>query len=307
MPTMAEPERIRPRFGSARLTPRNLLLPVTLAIVFLLRWKLGMPIWGVALLLSLLLLYHAAAPLLVRRGGRELERELLRLFHQGRRSELLPAYRRRWLLRLLAPPDRLQRLLGLVHSELGDFSRASACFEAAARDVEPAERLGVLMGLAKARYRAGDYEGAEVVYRELLRRGQAMPEILGGLAHSLLLRERDLPEALDAARRGLEEAPPGPAAVALRLTLAEALLLRGRPRTARVELDAVELPAGDRWLETRQRWVQALLARSEGEEEEARELFAEVADLDERGGLGDLARKRVASLERLGAEAPIGS
>lgn len=281
---------------SLQLRPRNLFLPATLALVFLLKWKLDLQWWGLALILSALPIYYFALPRVVARKQREFEREVLRLLQQGRKSELLEAYRRQRLLRLLAPGGQVQKQLGFIYSEIGDFDRARACYARAARQASAGDRLGILSGLAQARYRSGEFEGAEAVYRELLRRGQQLPEVMSGLAHCLVLQERDLGEALRHAKSAVQSVSGGPLEAATRMTLAEVLLARGKPGKARRELADVKVPEGDRWLEARYSWISALLAVSDGDVAEAAELFEEVTSLDEKGGLGDLARDRLAEL-----------
>ena len=281
---------------SLQLHPRNLFLPATLLAVFLLKWKLDLPWWGLAMILSILPVYYFVLPRVIKKKERAFERDVLRLLQQGRKGELLELYRRQKLLRLLGPSDKLQRRLGFIYSEVGDFDRARACYARAARSAGPGERLTVLLGLASARYRSGDYEGAEVVYRELLRRGQHMPEVLGGLAHSLLLQEKELGEAMKLIKKAQELALEGPLAVSLRLTMAEALLARGKPGKARKLVESTEAPAGDRWLEARRTWALALLALNDGDHVEARELLDDAARLDEGAGLGDVAAKRLAEL-----------
>lgn len=300
--SMMHTSNSKPGAFSLKLSPRHLFLPTTLLAVFLLRWKLAMPWWGLAAILSILPVYYFVLPRLVRRKEREFERGLLRLLQQGRKHELLEFYRRQKLLRLLAPTDRLQKRLGFIYYELGDFDRARACYARAARGAGAGERLAVLLGLANARYRAGDYEGAEVVFRELLRRGQQMPEVYGGLAHTLLLRGQNQREAHRLAKKALDLSPSGPLSNSLRLSLAEALLATGKRGKARRQLDEAEVTAGDPWMEARRAWVQALMAINEDNVAEAEELFEDVASLDENGGLGDLARKRLAELE--GEEEP---
>lgn len=283
-------------FFSLQLHPRNLFLPITLLAVFLLKWKLDMPWWGLAMILSILPVYYFLLPRLVQAKERAFERDVLRLLQQGKKSELLHLYRRQTLLRLLAPGDKLQKRLGFIYSEVGDFERARACYARAARSATHGERLAVLLGLAYTRYRSGDYEGAEVVYRELLRRGQQMPEVFGGLAHSLLLQQKDRGEALKLVKRAIEVAPEGPHAAGLHLTLAEAYLARNKSGNAQKALDAARIPEGEKWLEARQGWVEALLALHEGDTKEAQDLLDEVASLDDGAGLGDLAAKRLAEL-----------
>ncbi len=284
-------------FFSLQLRPRNLFLPATLVLVFLLKWKFDLQWWGLALILSALPIYYFVLPKIVAKKQRDFEREVLRLLQQGRKSELLAAYRRQHLLRLLAPGGQVQKQLGFIYSEIGDFDRARACYARAARQASAGDRLGILSGLAHSRYRSGDYEGAEAVYRELLRRGQQLPEVMGGLAHCLVLQERDLGEALRHAKGAAGAASGGPLEVAARMTLAEVLMARGKPGKARRELESVELPDGDRWLDARHSWVSALLAVSDGDVAEAAELFEEVTNLDENGGLADLARDRLAELD----------
>ena len=270
---------------------------MTLVLVFLLKWKFDLQWWGLALILSALPIYYFALPRVVARKQREFEREVLRLLQQGRKSELLEAYRRQRLLRLLASGGQVQKQLGFIYAEIGDFDRARACYARAARQASAGDRLGILSGLAQARYRSGEYEGAEAVYRELLRRGQQLPEVMAGLAHCLVLLERDLGEAFRHAKSAVSSASGGPLEAVTHMTLAEVLLARGKPGKARRELEAVEVPKGDRWLEARHSWVAALLAVSDGDLAEAAELFEEVTNLDEKGGLGDLARDRLAELD----------
>jgi tetratricopeptide (TPR) repeat protein len=280
-----------------QLSPRHLFLPTTLLVVFLLRWKLALPWWGLAAILSVLPVYYFVLPRLIKRQERELERGLLRLLQQGRKNELLELYRRQTLLRLLGPADRVQRRLGFIYFELGDYERARACYARAAQTASAGDRLAILMGLAASRYRGGDYEGAEVVYRELLRRGQKLPEVHGGLAHALLLRGSEVGEALRHATAAVEASSDGPQAAALKLTLAEALLATNKAGKARRVLGGVEVGAGDAWLEARRAWVLAKLAVHDDRLGEARELFEDVWRLDEGGGLGDLARTRLAELD----------
>lgn len=284
-------------FFSLQLHPKHLFLPTTLAAVFLLRWKLAMPWWGLAAILSLLPMYYFVLPRVLKKKEREFERGVLRLLQRGRKDELLEFYRRQTFLRLFAPQDKLQKRLGFIYSELGDFDRARACYARAAQSAGHGERLAILIGLANARYRSGDYEGAEVVFRELIRRGQTMPEVLGGLAHTLLLNEKDNHEALKMAKKAVDAAPDGPAAAAAHLTFAEALLSRGKAGKASKALDKAHVESGNTWMEARRNWVLALFAVHEGQVDEAHELFEDVYSLDEKGGLGDLARRRIAELD----------
>ncbi len=136
-----------------------------------------------------------------------------------------------------------------------------------------------------------------MVFKDLIRRGQRMPEILAGLSHCLLLQERTLGEALKLAQKADEASPEGAAAAQSKLTLAEGLLLKGKKGKARKAFEAVAMPEGDLWLEARRSWLAALFAEDDEDLESAAELYNEVADLDDRGGLGDLARKRAAELE----------
>jgi tetratricopeptide (TPR) repeat protein len=284
-------------FSSLQLHPKHLFLPTTLAAVFLLRWKLAMPWWGLAAILSLLPMYYFLLPRVLKKKERDFERGVLRLLQQGRKDELLEYYRRQTFLRLLAPADKLQKRLGFIYSELGDFDRARACYARAAQSASHGERLAVLLGLANARYRSGDYDGAEVVYRELIRRGQHLPEVLSGLAHTLLLNGKDKHEALKMAKKAVDAAPTGPSVACAHLTFAEALLSRGRAGKASRALEEAEIVSGNAWLEARRSWVLALFAVHEGNHDEARELFEDVFKLDEKGGLGDLARHRIAELD----------
>jgi tetratricopeptide (TPR) repeat protein len=280
-----------------QLHPRSLFLPGLLLVVFLLRWMLAVPWWGLAPFLAVVPVYFFVLPGIMARRQRALEHEVIKLLQQGRKSELMQAYRRHWLLRLFGAPARVQRQLGFINAELGDHERAAACYARAASAAPADERLGIMFGLAHARYRSGDYERAEADFREVLRRGQRVPEVLSGLSHCLVLLGRELGEALTLAKQAVSLAPDGAVGVAARLTLAEALLARGKPGKALGELDQVAVPDGDRWLDARVSWVRALLAVSDGDEADACELFEEVASLDPDGGLGDLARQRLADLD----------
>jgi tetratricopeptide (TPR) repeat protein len=293
-----------PGFGrtyiSPQLHPRNLFLPITLALVFVLRWKFAMPWWGLAGILAVLPVYYFLVPALVRRKERAFERDVMRLLQEGRKSELLRLYRDQTFLRLFATSDTLRKRLGFIYTEVGDFDRARACYARAARSAAPSDRLSILLGLAYARYRSGEYEGAETVYRELIRRGEQLPEVFAGLAHSLLLRNKERGEAARLSSRAIELADDASLAPGLHLTRAEALLAQGKPSKARRELEAADClpcPDTDRWLEARRSWVQALLAASDGDTDEARSLLEDVARLDEGAGLGELARKRLDELE----------
>jgi len=288
----------RIRFARLQLHPRSLFLPATLVLVFVLRFRFGLPLWGLASIMLLLPLHYFALPALARKRERAFERSLLEKLQRGRVKELLPLYKRQLLLRLYIPAARLQKHLGFIYSELGDFSRARACYQRAAADAAPGDRMAVLLGLARTRYRSGDFEGAEVVYRELIRRGQEMPEVFAGLAHCLLLQEVDLKEAFTLARKAAAQATTGAAAQSARLTLAEALALRGRVAKARKEHDSVEMPdEPSPWLEARSAWVAARIEIADDEPEEACDHLDRVIELDDRGPLGDFARELLDELE----------
>jgi tetratricopeptide (TPR) repeat protein len=285
---------------SFQFNPRGLFLPFSLALIVLLRWKFDTPWWGLAALLALLPVYYFVLPAFARRKERAFERELMRLLQQGRKSELLTLYRAQTFLRVFAPGDPLRKWLGFIYTELGDFERARACYARAARATSPAERLPVLLGLAYAKYRTGEYEGAEAVYRELIRRGQQLPEVFAGLAHTLLLGNKERGEAARLTSRAIEMSSDDTLTASLHLTRAEALLAQGKPGKARRELEAavsaLAEPA-DRWLEARRTWVQALLASNAGDTAEARSLLEDVVRLDEGAGLGELARRRLDELD----------
>lgn len=290
---------------SFSFNPRGLFIPISLALIVFLRWQFDTPWWGLAAILALLPVYYFAVPAIARRKEREFERELMRLLQQGRTSELLALYRAQTFLRVVAPGDPLRKWLGFIYTELGDFERARACYARAARSATRADRLPVLLGLAYAKYRTGEYEGAEAVYRELIRRGQQLPEVFAGLAHTLLLGNKERGEAARLTSRAIELSSDDTLTASLHLTRAEALLAQGKPSKARRELEAavraLSKPA-DRWLEARRSWVEALLAAREGDTDEARSLLEEVARLDEGAGLGALARKRLEELDGEGEE-----
>jgi tetratricopeptide (TPR) repeat protein len=192
----------------------------------------------------------------------------------------------------------MARRLGFVHFERGAYHLARDNYARAAQQAEPGERVTILLGLAQARYRCGDYKPAVAVYRELLRRGQDLPEVLVGLAHCLLLSDGERAEAVRLASRAGEETRAGDVAFLARLTLAEAWLARGKRGKARKEFESLELLDHDRWLTARYHWVAALLAHDAGEVNEARRAWQQVVDLDGEAGLGQLAEERLADGER---------
>ncbi|MDH5672385.1 MAG: hypothetical protein OEZ06_09560 [Myxococcales bacterium] len=201
--------------------PRELLLPASVSLAFVLYYLAQLPFYVVAAVVAPTLVLYVAAPAWAAHSVERFDRDVVRLLASGRRQALPARYREALGMRLFAVPGVAAERRALVAAETGQHGRARDHYRRALHQYAGKAPLRVLLGYAHASYEVGDDGEAIGAFRRLLESTGELPGVQRKLAHSLLRRGSDLEQAL-----GLVERLAGPDRAereADELTLLEAL------------------------------------------------------------------------------------
>lgn len=152
---------------------RRGLIPLSLLVLFVLRFGFGAPMWLLAALTLWIPLYYIAYPLFLRWRWRDFEREFAMQFQQGNLKSLLKDYRGRWFLRKFGPRAQMMDKLGLIYAAMEKYREAEHVFEQALDTAAPGDRDKLFFNLANVKYELGKYEDAEEIYRSLEAKGRS--------------------------------------------------------------------------------------------------------------------------------------
>ncbi|MFB6263434.1 MAG: tetratricopeptide repeat protein [Bradymonadaceae bacterium] len=143
------------------------LLPISLLILFILRFGFRAPLWVLIVFSCWIPLYYLGYPWLLRRRWRDFERTFTAQFQRENFDELLDEYESRWFLRQFGPRGKMLAKLGLIYAGLERFREAERALERAVERVTDVDRDKVLFNLANVKYELGKYDDAEEIYRSL--------------------------------------------------------------------------------------------------------------------------------------------
>jgi hypothetical protein len=188
-----------------------LLLPLTVAVCFVLYYLVQTPGWVVVAVALPMATLYVLAPRWGVRSVERFDRDLVRLLSTGQRSALSRRYAAAIGMRLFAPPAVTAERRAVVAAENGDARDARAGYRAALREYGRGAPLRVLLGYAHACYAVADDAEAIRVYRQLLTHEGMLPGVRRNLAHALVRRGEELREALQ-----LIDGESGPGAAAER-------------------------------------------------------------------------------------------
>jgi len=175
---------------------RELLLPATVLLCFVIYYVLELPGWVVAVIALPMVVVYALAPSWAARSVATFDRDLVRLLATGRRAVLPGRYARALGMRLFAPPAVSSERRAVVAAEVGRPREARAYYRVALLEHGKRAPLRVLLGYAHACYSLGEDVEAIASYRELLTHAAALPGVRRNLAHALVRRGEALREAL---------------------------------------------------------------------------------------------------------------
>lgn len=176
--------------------PRELLLPLTVTLCFVLYYLAEAPGWVVVLVAVPMAALYLLGPRWAVHSVERFDRDLVRLLSTGRRDALERRYARAVGMRLFAPPAIAAERRAVVAAETGAPGDARAAYRAALREYGRHAPLRVLLGYAHACYAVADDGEAIRVYRQLLEHEGMLPGVRRNLAHALVRRGDELRAAL---------------------------------------------------------------------------------------------------------------
>lgn len=177
--------------------PRELLLPLAVALCFVLYYVVQVPGWVVVVVALPVASLYVLAPSWAARSVERFDRDLVRLLSTGKRQALARRYALAIGMRLFAPPAVTAERRAVVAAENGAPRDARAGYRAALREYGRRAPLRVLLGYAHACYAIADDGEAIRVYRQLLDQEGMLPGVRRNLAHALVRRGEELREALE--------------------------------------------------------------------------------------------------------------
>lgn len=147
---------------------KRALIPLSLLMLFVLKFGFGAPLWLLAVLCLWIPLYYVGVPVLINHSWRSFEKEFTIRFQRGDYRGLLEYYRKQWLLRRFGPRAEMLAKLGLIYFALERYREAEHALERAVDASQMgAFREQLFYNLANVKFELGKYEDAEQIYRSL--------------------------------------------------------------------------------------------------------------------------------------------
>lgn len=156
-----------PKKRGLQISWRRGLLPLSLLIIFVMRFGLGAPIWAISIFLLWIPIFYIAIPLYIRRKWAQFDKEFARRFQKRQFKSLLVYYRDQWFLRKFGPQAEMLGKLGLIYSAMHQYREAEDALEKAIDHAHMAQRDKLYFNLASVKYELGRYEDAEQILKSL--------------------------------------------------------------------------------------------------------------------------------------------
>lgn len=148
---------------------RRALIPISLAIMFLMVFYFKTPLWALALFMLWMPIYYLAYPWYLRKRWLNFEREFAFHFQQRNFKTLLQFYRDNWFLRKFGPRAEMLTKLSLIYSGMEKYREAEQVLEQAIELTPSTHRDRLYYNLANVKYELGKYDEAEQMYKALNR------------------------------------------------------------------------------------------------------------------------------------------
>ena len=192
--------------GSVNFELKRALIPISLAIYFVLHFYFGVPLWVLMCLTVWIPLYYLGIPIYTRRRWASFEKEFAYRFPQQDYKGLLQLYKNQWFLRQFGPKAMMLGKLGLIYSAMGRYRDSERILEGSVRLAEHGIREKYMLNLAHVKYELGKYDEAERLYYPLLKRTPHLSGAATRIAMINVHKGRDLQGALELLSRELSVA-----------------------------------------------------------------------------------------------------
>ena len=223
----------RPKYGFTLGATRELLLPATVLLCFVLYYSAEQPFGVVFACAVPMLSLYALAPVWASRSMTSFDRDCVALLSSGAKAGLVSRYRRALGMRLFGAPVFVAERRAMVWLEYGDARAARAAYREVIDELGEGAPPRVILGQAHASFLLGDDATAIALYRRVLGTVGALPGVERKLAYAQVRRGEDLRHALELLTR--TEAELGDAQSREQHTLLRALAFAklGDPERAR--------------------------------------------------------------------------
>lgn len=146
---------------------RRGLIPISLFILFILRFGLGAPIWVLILFCLWIPVYYLFIPYYTAKRWTAFEKNFNRRFQRGEHKTLLEDYRKERFLRRFGPREVMLQKLGLIYSAMGKFREAELAIEQAIDATKGSVSEQLLFNLANIKFELGKFDEAMKIYLTL--------------------------------------------------------------------------------------------------------------------------------------------
>ncbi len=184
---------------------RELLLPATVLVCFLLYYLGHKPFGLIALCAAPMLLLYALAPYWAARSAQSFDRDAVRFLASGRPSALVPRYTIALGMRLFSPSAVSAERKAMALAENGDAEGARAAYLDSLQEYGASVPLRVMLGYAHMSFALGDDAAAIPMYKKLLLSAGTLPGVERNLAHALVRSGQELVQALPMLERAERE------------------------------------------------------------------------------------------------------
>lgn len=146
---------------------RRMLVPLSLILLFVLRYLFNAPIWTLLIICLWIPAYYVVYPTVLRKKWERFEKEFAQRFQRGEYKQLLELYRGQWFLRRFGPKAELLGKLGLIYAAMERYREAEHALERAVGAAHSAHRDRLYYNLANVKFELNKYQEAEEIYRSL--------------------------------------------------------------------------------------------------------------------------------------------
>lgn len=142
-------------------------MPLSLLILFVMRFGLGAPDWLLLIFMLWIPLFYFVFPRYIRRRWARFDRDFAVRFQKADYKGLLESYRDEWFLRKFGPKAEMLGKLGLVYMAMHKYREAEDALEKALEHAHHTQRDKIFFNLAGVKYELGHYDEARIILKSL--------------------------------------------------------------------------------------------------------------------------------------------